>query len=377
MIKDSDLNNQTRAVRAIDQRPKKQQHPTMGFDPDELARRLYEVKAQQELRAARKTKLGLNFGERSLEAKERISREFNSRQSRADQRRAAPKQPRNRESSGQDLAAPVVEPEAGSKRWSTGQHETQACLRMDAQNDPKSYHHTPQVAATQFERTTAVEQVESLNIHRLSHPAVRFHIGGPHGEAAQDQTSGPRDIVQRLQRVRSQRDREYARNQFQIPQSLEEVDGFGGCRLQQRHTLDTYPEGQTTRSSIFPPSDTVRDMMGTSNHVEHRDDEELASNGRTSCAGPRDTRQDWTQSDEVREKQTANGAPPKIRKAASKWRLRLSHKGREEDKDPPLPGAMSPEEAEKASKGIKSPISGLFSRIVPQFESGSACASFV
>ncbi|KAG9257401.1 uncharacterized protein F5Z01DRAFT_385235 [Emericellopsis atlantica] len=331
----------------------------MTFDPDELTRRLYEVKAQQELKAARKTKLGLNIGERGLEAKERISREFNSRQSTADHWRAAPKQPRNRESGEQDAS------EAWSRRWSAGQRERHPCPKNDGPNDPKSYHHTPQVAAAQFERTTAVEQVEGMNIHRLSHPAVRFHIGGPHGEAAQDQASDPRDIVQRLQRVRSQRDREYARNQFQTPQSLEEVDGFGGCRHQQRHTLDTYPEGQTTRSSIFPPSDTVRDMMGTSNHVEHRDDEELASNGRTSGAGPRDTRQDWTQSDEVREKQTMNAAPPKIRKAASKWRLRLSghHKSREEDDDPPLPGIMSPEESEKAPKGLKSPISGFFLRL--------------
>lgn len=87
---------------------------------------------------------------------------------------------------------------------------------------PPNYRHVPQVAASQFARTTTTETVtEKHLLHKLSRQAMKFHMQGPNAMAsmaASDLT--PSEQNKALRRVQSMRERQYERNQFQHNHTL-------------------------------------------------------------------------------------------------------------------------------------------------------------
>ncbi|RYP12141.1 hypothetical protein DL767_011477 [Monosporascus sp. MG133] len=171
------------------------------------------------------------------------------------------------------------------------------------------YRHIPQVAASQFARTTTVEAVNKKHVHRLSYPALHFHIDGEgRAEAESDNIAGRR--LNSLRRVRSQREKVYERNQFQHSISMDDgpaVEGRMNTR-QNRHTICVKPS-----SSNFSMRRTAPDYS-TDEDSAH----EVFIPDMTTA---NEHRVDWTQSDEVHETRKPTRGPL-LHRVESIWTLR-------------------------------------------------------
>jgi hypothetical protein len=236
-----------------------------------------------------------------------------------------------------------------------------------------TYHHVPQVAASQFSRTTTVGCPEEVHIHSLSKRAMKFHLDGPNADqdlVAMDDNIAPRDAARNLKRVLSQREKQYERNQFQHPSTFDsavEIDEQR-LRLGQSHTFDaSYGRDEkdhdignalkrsSTGGNLFAP--TFSDMPANALHLDRIDNRDSGFTG--------ESRVDWTQSDE-RRKSADHAAPSLLRKADSKWNL----KGRfAKSQKPSKPQALSspveetmPEASPVSPMSPKSPKPGFFSR---------------
>ncbi|RYP51748.1 hypothetical protein DL768_002971 [Monosporascus sp. mg162] len=171
------------------------------------------------------------------------------------------------------------------------------------------YRHVPQVAASQFARTTTAEAINKKHIHRLSYPALRFHINGE-GRAEEESGNTAGGRLNTLRRVRSQRENVYERNQFQHSISMDDgpaADGRLNAR-QNRHTICLKPS-----SSNFSMRRTALDYSTDEDSTHEVFIPDLTT--------VNEHRVDWTQSDEVHEiRKPIRG--PLLHRVESVWTLR-------------------------------------------------------
>lgn len=249
---------------------------------------------------------------------------------------------------------------------------------------PTSYHHIPQVAASQFTRTTTVESLtEKALVHKLSKKAMKFHMDGPNASRAMAETfdgMAPNEKTKALLRAQALRERQYERNQFQHTPTLtatEEVDEKAS-RLTQRHTFQAHlkpidHENDSSKEARRRSTGSMLGKMAPATQEPAPMHPGIAlSDTQSSCdhcevaADPNEHRVDWTQSDEA-----ANLAkptsPPQLRKPESKWTLRgrlggfnKHAKDDKVNKPVPLSGLNELEAAAELSRSPK--IGGFFAR---------------
>ena len=226
-------------------------------------------------------------------------------------------------------------------------------------NAGAKYRHIPQVAASQFERTTTVDSAEVKTLApKLSRAAIKLGVGrlnGAQSMSANDGATAPCEMAKAMQKAQIQRNREYERNQFQHP-SIRQVSADSDERqfYLARHTFETHfrtkaedygDDGTTKRPSAFRTR-TTSDPPGTTLHLERQD-----SHSNSEVA-----RVDWTQSDEDK-RQVHNPGQSSLRKAESKWALRGRLGPFQKSKDalssPPETVDSAAEESLKSPKSLK------------------------
>ncbi|KAL7799715.1 hypothetical protein V8C37DRAFT_88414 [Trichoderma ceciliae] len=216
---------------------------------------------------------------------------------------------------------------------------------------PSNYRHVPQVAASQFARTTTTETVTGKHLmHKLSRQAMKFHMEGPNVMAGLAADLTPSEQNKALRRVQSMRERQYERNQWQHAHTLAtttEVDEKLASATPHNFQeylkskcldlLDEPNKGVRRRSvgailGMMAPTDPEAAEMSLSS-VESQS---AANHSDILPVNPDKHRVDWTQSDEVailqqqRHLQSQQLQPQKgtsaghnvLRKAESRWALR-------------------------------------------------------
>ncbi|KND94481.1 hypothetical protein TOPH_00898 [Tolypocladium ophioglossoides CBS 100239] len=350
------------------------------FDPDELTRRLYTVIAEQKAHSERK------------------------KQARAEAERRARHYP-----SGADTdkykdkdAAPLTVVKEKPPNLPTQQHKTDDKHKGEPQKvklertasktskgpghnegedgNSSSYRHIPQVAASQFARTTTVESpTDRLLVHKLSKKAMKFHMEGPNANPeirAVGPDASPFEQARALRRAQSMRERQYERNQCHHMPTLAttaEVDEKQAARLPHRHTFETYlkvegmdPEekkdvrrrstGSILGRTESPPVGAFEMPAGLIPAVQRCESDEV-------IVDPSEHhRVDWTQSDEARVWPIPIAtSPPPLRKPESRWTLRgrlgSFTKHGKDDKSP-----TPPDEKRASQESPKSPRAGFFAR---------------
>ncbi|KAG5954713.1 hypothetical protein E4U58_007492 [Claviceps cyperi] len=345
-------------------RPKSLPAQSQPVDPQELARRLCVVLAEQRAHSNRKrrarTYAAINLQQHSL----------NSRPNR---------------NVDQPLPNCVGDPESeigvASKTDRSSSHETSfehtnhqkpgsSSTRKshDGLGNMPSYRHVPKVAASQFtSTTTAASPSEKGPIHPLSRQALSFHLDGPNASLAAKTTAcdaAPRETNKALRRAQSMRERQYKRNQVDGP-NLPRTSELGT-------TLYPLSPGSFDNGVDDESRDARRmstgSMLGRS---EPRPVEQfemaavLLSREKSEIVNPPSKiRVDWTQSDEST-KANAVVQPAftrlELRKTDSKWKLRgrLGSFGRHSKEDKML--TPPPEESVATDTSARSPINGFFS----------------
>ncbi|PNP52944.1 hypothetical protein THARTR1_06459 [Trichoderma harzianum] len=261
---------------------------------------------------------------------------------------------------------------------------------------PSNYRHVPQVAASQFARTTTTETVtEKHLVHKLSRQAVKFHMQGPNAMVATD--LAPSEQNKALRRVQSMRERQYERNQFQHTHSLAataEVDERPASTAP--HTFQEYLKSKSPDPLDETNKETRRRSMGAilgmmvpvvDAEPAERSMSSLDNQSDTVPVNPDEHRVDWTQSDEAamllqqrqqQQQQPSQQQPPQqppqqpqkstaghgvLRKAESKWALRTKL-GSFSKKGDKLSSPTEEKDAESFTETHKSPTKtgGLFAR---------------
>lgn len=259
---------------------------------------------------------------------------------------------------------------------------------------PSNYRHVPQVAASQFARTTTTETVtEKHLVHKLSRQAVKFHMQGPNAMVATDLP--PSEQSKALRRVQSMRERQYERNQFQHTHSLAataEIDERPASTAP--HTFQEYLKSKSLDTQDETNKETRRRSMGALIGMMMPADAETAERSMSSLDNQSDTvpvnpdehRVDWTQSDEAaillqqRQQQPPPPSQPQpqpqqqtqksavghgvLRKAESKWALRTKL-GSFSKKGDKLSSPTEEKDTEPLAETPKSPTTktgGLFAR---------------
>lgn len=335
-------------------RRSKSKQPT-PFDPEELSRRLYIVVAEREAQAERRRRVRGDASGHSASPDLREARLS----------KVPPTQePNEKPSSGRSRPRQPQEHKRPGSRIFVGSHPSNG-----EGKEASGYRHVPQVAATQFARTTTVDSAENRSlVHKLSKKAMKFHMSGPNGDhdmSERDDNAAPCERTRTLRKAQCEREKQYDRNQFQHPAILE-ADGEPDerqIRLVSRHTFEThFKERQdswdtlaTRRMSTASALQLQRssEVPGTAEHMERQDslEKDLAP------------RVDWSQSDEGR---TPRDSPdqPRLRKPQSKWTLKGRFGGFQKAKNvppsPPPDDELTPEL--KSPKALKSAKSGFFSR---------------
>ena len=349
------------------------------FDPEELTRRLYLVQAEQKVHADRKRR-----GKGETERQGKTANVGETRISRNSNRTRLPLPPDAKRARGKenDPDARTSQDSPRIKRESSPHSQqcprragsiasTGSCGKVKENDEaPSTYHHVPQVAASQFSRTTTVGSPEDTHIHSLSKKALKFHLDGPNADqnlVAMDDHVAPRDAARNLKRVQSQREKHYERNQFQHPSTLDsaiEIDDER-LRLGQSHTFDTsYGRDEkdhdienalkraSTGGNFFAP--IFSELPANALHLDRLDNRD---NGFTG-----DSRVDWTQSDE-RHKSPGHVAPSLLRKVDSKWNLKGRFaKSQKQSKPHTLSSPVEETATEESPVSPKSPKPGFFSR---------------
>ncbi|KAK5998011.1 hypothetical protein PT974_00380 [Cladobotryum mycophilum] len=307
-------------------KPKPSSSHPRPFDPEELTRRLYVVQAEQKAFAERKRR-----ARAAVEAERESRQAAHARAQRAQQHHL----PRGRppEPAEKPRREPPSKPSPGASE----------------DESPTSYRHVPQVAASQFARTTTVESPTDKHlVHKLSRQALKFHMESPNTMAATSAGTSPFEQTKALKRAQSFRERQYERNQFQHTQTLAataEVDENLLSRSLPRNTFQDYfkpkgleqDEGRNVRrkstgdmlnkiaAALEPPVDLMPghspiDTQPTLDHCE-------------VVVNPDEHRVDWTQSDEIVNQPKPAATHHHLRKAESKWALKTrlgsfsKHKG--------------------------------------------------
>ncbi|OAQ74308.1 nucleic acid binding protein NABP domain-containing protein [Pochonia chlamydosporia 170] len=343
-------------------------------DAEELTRRLFTVLAEQKASSERKRRARAEadrLAKRAAAAKQKKTKEPTPPASKhGDKPGSSPRQ-----KSDTKPARPVESPPKDSLKRSGSKKSLSSGAKNseEERSHAPSYHHVPQVAATQFALTTTAEPpAEKGPVHKLSRIAMKFHLDGPNASReirTTDPKAPPYQQAKALRRAQSMREQQYERNHIHkpLPTTLEgdggsdDLAGHQAFQSQLRLGLDRdevkdarrRSTGSILRRCETPPVE-VFDLGNA-----------LFSSPRPAMIGaPAEHRVDWTQSDEAVAVKAVNipqHSHQELRKTESKWTLRgrLGSFGRH-SKDEKLP---SPTE-EKLPQDLspKSPISGFFSR---------------
>lgn len=278
---------------------------------------------------------------------------------------------------------------------------TSSSNRNSEDTPPSNYRHVPQVAASQFARTTTTETVtEKHLVHKLSRQAIKFHMQGPNAMVGSVADLAPSEQNKALRRVQSMRERQYERNQFQHTHTLAtttEVDEKLAPAAP--HTFQEYLKSKCLDLLDEPNKEMRRRSVGAILGMMAPTEAENAERSMSSLesqsanrsdilpANPDEHRVDWTQSDEaailLQQKQQQHQQPhhqphqqqqqpqPQkseaghnvLRKTESRWalRTRLGSFSKRGDK---LSSPTEEKDTESLLEPSKSPIKtgGLFAR---------------
>lgn len=347
------------------------------LDPNELTRRLYLVVAEQKAHSERKKRARAEADRRAGQCSSGADASKDKDKDAAPLTAVKEKSPNrptkqyktNDKHNGESQKA---KPERTATKTSTAFRHKEG-----EDGHSSSYRHIPQVAASQFARTTTVESpTERLQVHKLSKKAMKFHMQGPNANpeiCTAGPDASPFEQARALRRAQSMRERQYERNQFHHMPALAttaEVDEKQ-ARLPHRHTFETHfkvkgmdlDDTKDTRrrstGSILgrtePPPVGSFEIPAGLIPVERRESDEIVLDPSEHH------RVDWTQSDEARARPMPIAtSPPPLRKHESRWTLRGrlgSFTKHGKDDKPPTP----PDE--KASQDSpRSPKAGFFAR---------------
>ncbi|KFA47393.1 hypothetical protein S40293_05396 [Stachybotrys chartarum IBT 40293] len=364
-------------IRAANKRPSKPvkvtkakanprpQYPT-PFDPDDLTRRLYAVLAEQKTQAERKRRARTDAEKRTHgEPKPRKGGLAESSQPKINNVNKTPKahavpKPSSAKAAQSDHAR-------GSTKGDELHRSTSKSSKENDADEPKlaPYHHVPQVAASQFAVTTNSDRLGELPlVHKLSRPAMKFHMEGPNASrevAELGADASPTAQVRALRRAQSQRERQYDRNHFQQTHSLrrvQEAEDRENGEAPQRHTFEAQERPTWVENTNL--SETRRQSTGTMlaktlgrvvegqplNGMSHGDRLEPWSEQELAVIAD-DHRVDWTQSDEAAPR-LERSAP---RKQESRWNLRARISSSAKQSKPPSEG-VTQGESEKHKFGF-------------------------
>ncbi|KAL7906767.1 hypothetical protein GGI35DRAFT_482158 [Trichoderma velutinum] len=385
---------------------KPQSQRLKALDADDLTRRLYVVLAEQKAQAERKKRARAAV-EAERQANAAVVRNANalhpgqhgiplgptvaSTQIQKREATAAKSHARNAPRDSNEYP-----PKAEKLHKAGMKNSTSSSSNRNSEDAPPSnYRHVPQVAASQFARTTTTETVtEKHLVHKLSRQAVKFHMQGPNAMVATDLT--PSEQNKALRRVQSMRERQYERNQFQNTHSLTtttEVDERSASTAP--HTFQEYLKSKSLDPLDETNKETRRRSMGAILGMMVPADAETSARSMSSLDNQSDTvpvnpdehRVDWTQSDEAanllqqrqqqqqqqqqqQAQQPHQQQPQKsaaghgvLRKADSKWALRTKL-GSFSKKGDKLSSPTEEKDGEPFTETPKSPTKtgGLFAR---------------
>lgn len=243
-----------------------------------------------------------------------------------------------------------------------------------------SYHHVPQVAASQFVRTTKAELAEEKGlVHKLSKRAMKFHLHSSQADRSSvvpDPKIGPDQHLKVLGKTQSNRDRkqEQSQRQSQVPDVAVEDCDESELRVQHRHTLEgqlrprasNKAQGMVRRKStgdLLANQDGRRRSMVMAmleSHIAVPCEEQSTADGAPDMI--HEPRVDWTQSDETQRKPRPKIAPL-LRKADSIWifRGRLGSFGKN-NRDERVSNQRDMSASSTATETSKSPKAGFFAR---------------
>ncbi|KAK4101540.1 hypothetical protein N658DRAFT_524004 [Parathielavia hyrcaniae] len=227
------------------------------FDPDELARRLYLVLAEQKAHAQRKQRArGEPSTRKHGPGRSSGTRHRDSARPGEEARQPKPGEP------------PAADPVTDLRRSESAKRETPhpAPAPDAAAAKPEAYHHVPQEAAKQFARTTTIENMRSNidHVHKLSKRALMFHIEGPSKTVRAAGPAGapkpalsPAELTRALQQNQAQRAQHLDRNQFQRTRILQEAARLDHSQQQQHpHQSPHKHTFQDELSRILPHNNT-------------------------------------------------------------------------------------------------------------------------
>ncbi|KAH6608002.1 hypothetical protein Trco_004315 [Trichoderma cornu-damae] len=310
------------------QKPKPQPQRPTPFDPDDLTRRLHVVLAEQKANAERKKR-----ARAAVEAQRQANAAAVARNASVlhPGQRGIPLGPtapstyiqKKEITASKSLVGDASRrssefPAKADKTHKAGMKNstTSSSDRNSGDTPPSSYRHVPQVAASQFARTTTAETVlEKHLMHKLSRQAMKFHMQGPNAAAAGLAPDlAPSEQNKALRRVQSMRERQYERNQFQHSHTLAataEVDEKLASAAP--HTFQEYlrskgldlvdePSKEMRRRSVgavlgmMAPADfeTIERSLSCAEHHQS-----AANHPDILPFNPDEHRVDWTQSDEA------------------------------------------------------------------------------
>lgn len=386
------------AVFKASARQKQRPAQSQPVDPQELARKLYVVLAEQKAHSERKRRAKAEaerFGKKAADKSRRNkkSKEEARSATASEKSPVAPSQPPEAKKS-QPEESPLSKDKL--RRTSSKKSLRSSKKSTEEEHDPaQSYHHVPQVAAAQFARTTTVESLsEKSAIHKLSIRAMKFHLEGPNASAemaAAGPGASPCEQAKALRRAQSTRERQYERNQIRLASNLPVTveDVVGHPRLSQRHTFQAHlrmrggecddakdirrmSTGSILGTTEAPAVPVIGSFDGSRGVL-------LPSAMPEFTCAPDEHRVDWTQADEelaakesaakalaakeseANELPTLQTSQSPLRKVESKWKLRgrlgsFTRHGKD-DKPPSPTDEMAHEDSI-----LRSPKSGFFAR---------------
>ncbi|KOS22586.1 hypothetical protein ESCO_001912 [Escovopsis weberi] len=313
-------------------------HPR-PFDPDELTRKLHGVLAEQQAYADRKRRA------RAAAEAEREAR-YAAQQARADAQHpteaiSLPQTARDRRP-----GAPALKLQTGGST-TPGKSRRESLRRLfgasptsDEQPTP-TYHHVPQVAASQFARTTTVE---SLTDRALVHELSRRTLNGrPEGFSAPADDApvelSPVGWTKALRRTQSLREDQHGTSTPRFTRTLDataETDELLPTqRLTQENLCDLLrsqgaDKGERNMSDVFqrivaslePPAERPSSSPRSPLSPVSPADMKLLPNHCEVVGDPHEHRVDWTQSDEIQNHAKTAPAQQPLRKSESRWALK-------------------------------------------------------
>ncbi|KAI2632371.1 hypothetical protein GGR54DRAFT_32143 [Hypoxylon sp. NC1633] len=197
----------------------------------------------------------------------------------------------------------------------------------ETESKPLSYHHVPQEAASQFERTaTANGMRDNQLVHSLSQSALRFHVEGrPSDQIELDSSVTPAQQNRALKRAQSHREKLHERNQFQATRLVSDERRSSEESRHRRRSSAGKPgknagfgyilEDEALTIPVHPA--TIPNLP-----IDEVSSEETLV---VDPAAANEHRVDWTQSDEVyheKPKALTGARIPLLRKADSLWTLK-------------------------------------------------------